>query len=64
MPLTRLPGRDGRRTTAPSASPASLKYPLRKMLTFAVEGVTSFSIVPLRLDHRCWASRSRCSASR
>ena len=25
------------------------KYPLRKMLTFAVEGVTSFSIVPLRL---------------
>lgn len=25
------------------------KYPLRKMLTFALEGVTSFSIVPLRL---------------
>ena len=25
------------------------KYPLRKMLTFAIEGVTSFSIVPLRL---------------
>ena len=25
------------------------KYPLRKMLTFAVEGITSFSIVPLRL---------------
>ena len=25
------------------------KYPLRKMLTFAAEGVTSFSIVPLRL---------------
>lgn len=25
------------------------KYPLRKMLTFAMEGVTSFSIVPLRL---------------
>jgi glycosyltransferase involved in cell wall biosynthesis len=25
------------------------KYPLRKMLTFAGEGVTSFSIVPLRL---------------
>lgn len=25
------------------------KYPLRKMLAFAVEGVTSFSIVPLRL---------------
>jgi len=25
------------------------KYPLRKMLIFAVEGITSFSIVPLRL---------------
>ena len=25
------------------------KYPLRKMLTFAIEGITSFSIVPLRL---------------
>lgn len=25
------------------------KYPLRKMLTFAAEGITSFSIVPLRL---------------
>ena len=25
------------------------KYPLRKMLSFAIEGVTSFSIVPLRL---------------
>ena len=25
------------------------KYPLRKMLAFAIEGVTSFSIVPLRL---------------
>ena len=25
------------------------KYPLRKMLIFAIEGVTSFSIVPLRL---------------
>ena len=25
------------------------KYPLRKMLTFAVEGITSFSTVPLRL---------------
>lgn len=25
------------------------KYPLRKMLAFAVEGVTSFSIVPLRI---------------
>jgi len=25
------------------------KYPLRKMITFAAEGVTSFSIVPLRL---------------
>jgi polyisoprenyl-phosphate glycosyltransferase len=25
------------------------KYPLRKMLAFAVEGITSFSIVPLRL---------------
>ena len=25
------------------------KYPLRKMLTFALEGMTSFSIVPLRL---------------
>jgi len=25
------------------------KYPLRKMLTFALEGITSFSIVPLRL---------------
>jgi len=25
------------------------KYPLRKMLSFALEGVTSFSIVPLRL---------------
>jgi len=25
------------------------KYPLRKMLAFAVEGVTSFSVVPLRL---------------
>jgi polyisoprenyl-phosphate glycosyltransferase len=25
------------------------KYPLRKMLTFAIEGVTSFSVVPLRL---------------
>ena len=25
------------------------KYPLRKMLTFAIEGVTSLSIVPLRL---------------
>lgn len=25
------------------------KYPLRKMLAFAIEGVTSFSVVPLRL---------------
>jgi polyisoprenyl-phosphate glycosyltransferase len=25
------------------------KYPLRKMLAFAIEGITSFSIVPLRL---------------
>ncbi|MFG6439510.1 glycosyltransferase family 2 protein [Roseateles sp. LKC17W] len=25
------------------------KYPLRKMLTFALEGITSFSVVPLRL---------------
>ena len=25
------------------------KYPLRKMLTFAIEGITSFSIVPLRM---------------
>ena len=25
------------------------KYPFRKMLAFAIEGVTSFSIVPLRL---------------
>ncbi len=25
------------------------KYPLKKMLTFAIEGVTSFSVVPLRL---------------
>lgn len=25
------------------------KYPLRKMLTFAIEGITSFSVVPLRL---------------
>lgn len=25
------------------------KYPLRKMLTFAAEGITSFSIVPLRM---------------
>lgn len=25
------------------------KYPLRKMLTFALEGMTSFSVVPLRL---------------
>jgi len=25
------------------------KYPLRKMLTFAAEGITSFSVVPLRL---------------
>jgi glycosyltransferase involved in cell wall biosynthesis len=25
------------------------KYPLRKMMTFAAEGITSFSIVPLRL---------------
>jgi glycosyltransferase involved in cell wall biosynthesis len=25
------------------------KYPLRKMITFALEGVTSFSVVPLRL---------------
>jgi glycosyltransferase involved in cell wall biosynthesis len=25
------------------------KYPLRKMLSFAIEGITSFSIVPLRL---------------
>lgn len=25
------------------------KYPLRRMLTFALEGVTSFSVVPLRL---------------
>lgn len=25
------------------------KYPLRKMMSFAIEGVTSFSIVPLRL---------------
>ncbi len=27
----------------------STKYPLRKMLRFAVDGITSFSIVPLRL---------------
>lgn len=28
----------------------STKYPLRKMLRFAVDGITSFSIVPLRLS--------------
>jgi polyisoprenyl-phosphate glycosyltransferase len=33
---------------APRLSGVS-KYPLRKMLAFAAEGVTSFSIVPLRL---------------
>jgi glycosyltransferase involved in cell wall biosynthesis len=33
---------------APRLSGVS-KYPLRRMLAFAVEGVTSFSIVPLRL---------------
>jgi dolichol-phosphate mannosyltransferase len=28
----------------------STKYPLRRMLRFAVDGITSFSIVPLRLS--------------
>ena len=62
-------------TTAQERFAGESKYPLRKMLAFAWQGVTSFSAVPLRLitgigvwcrsgasPSRLWALWIRCSA--
>lgn len=37
------------------------KYPLKKMLSFAAEGITSFSVKPLKMI-QAWASSYPCSA--
>lgn len=48
VPLIGLPSKTVRYTRGERFSGVS-KYPLRKMLALALEGVTSFSVVPLRI---------------
>lgn len=43
-------------------SPARAKYPLKKMLSFAMEGITSLSVSP-SATLLAWASSSLPSAS-
>jgi dolichol-phosphate mannosyltransferase len=49
----------------PARFAGETKWPLRKMLRFAIDGITSFSTVPLRMATwlGCWPAWSRWAAS-